>query len=105
MLPGEMAGLAERAEAKNLVTIYAALAGVAPGTVLAQFAGQGFGAFKPALADLAVATLAPIRRAADGPAGRPRGGECGAGRRRRARRGTGRPDAGAKAQAAVGLQV
>ncbi len=29
--------------------------------MLAQFAGQGFGAFKPELADLAVATLGPIR--------------------------------------------
>ena len=61
VLPGEMAGLAERAEAKNLVTIYAALADVTPDTVLAQFAGQGFSAFKPALADLAVAKLSPIR--------------------------------------------
>ena len=60
-LPGEIAGLAERAEARNLVTIYAALAGTSVGAVLAQFAGQGFGAFKPALADLAVATLGPIR--------------------------------------------
>jgi len=28
--------------------------------VLAEFAGQGFGAFKPKLADLAVARLAPV---------------------------------------------
>ena len=61
VLPDAMAGLAERPEAKNLVTIYAALAEVTPDAVLAQFAGQGFGAFKPALADLAVATLSPIR--------------------------------------------
>lgn len=60
-LPSEVAGLAERPEARNLVTIYAALEGTTPDAVLAQFAGQGFGAFKPALADLAVATLAPIR--------------------------------------------
>ena len=60
-LPGEMAGLAERAEAKNLVTIYAALADTTPDAVLAQFAGQGFGAFKPALADLVIATIGPIR--------------------------------------------
>ena len=60
-LPGDTAGLAERAEARNLVTIYAALEGSSPDAVLAQFAGQGFGAFKPALADLAVATLSPIR--------------------------------------------
>jgi tryptophanyl-tRNA synthetase len=60
-LPDTMAGLEGRAEAKNLVTIYAALAGTTPDAVLAQFAGQGFGAFKPALADLAIATLSPIR--------------------------------------------
>ena len=29
--------------------------------MLEDFAGQGFGAFKPALADLLVETLAPIR--------------------------------------------
>jgi len=60
-LPDDVAGLADRAEARNLVTIYAALAGTTPAAVLGEFAGQGFGAFKPALADLAVATLAPIR--------------------------------------------
>lgn len=60
-LPAELDALAERAEARNLVTIYAALAGITAEQVLAQFAGQGFGVFKPALADLAVATLGPIR--------------------------------------------
>lgn len=60
-LPGEMAGLEGRAEAKNLVTIYAALSGRAPADVLGEFAGQGFGQFKPALADLMIATLGPIR--------------------------------------------
>ena len=60
-LPGEMAGLDGRAEARNLVAIYAALAGRTPADVLGEFAGAGFGRFKPALADLAVATLSPIR--------------------------------------------
>lgn len=60
-LPDSFAGLAERAEAKNLVTIYAALADKAPDAVVAEFAGQGFGAFKPALADLAVSVIGPIR--------------------------------------------
>ena len=59
-LPSETAGLAGRAEAKNLVNIYAALAGTTPEAVLAEFGGQGFGAFKPRLADLAVAELSPI---------------------------------------------
>ncbi|MEZ5752779.1 MAG: tryptophan--tRNA ligase [Paracoccaceae bacterium] len=59
-LPETMDGLADRPEAKNLVNIYAALAGVSKESVLAEFAGQGFGAFKPKLADLAVASLSPI---------------------------------------------
>ncbi len=60
-LPDSMAELAERAEARNLVTIYAALADQTTDQVVTAFAGQGFGAFKPALADLAIATLAPVR--------------------------------------------
>jgi len=60
-LPDTVEALADRAEARNLVTIYAALADLPAQAVVEEFAGQGFGAFKPALADLAVATLAPIR--------------------------------------------
>jgi tryptophanyl-tRNA synthetase len=60
-LPDTVGGLEERPEARNLVTIYAALADIGPAEVLAQYGGQGFGQFKPALADLAVAKLGPIR--------------------------------------------
>ena len=60
-LPDTFAELAERAEARNLVTIYAALADRSPDAVMSEFAGRGFGAFKPALAELAIAVLAPIR--------------------------------------------
>ncbi|WP_076068708.1 tryptophan--tRNA ligase [Sphingomonas montana] len=60
-LPATVAELADRPEARNLVGIYAALAGVTPDQVLATHAGKGFGAFKPALAELAVETLSPIR--------------------------------------------
>ncbi len=59
-LPDTVAALRDRPEAANLVNIYAALADITPQAVVDQFAGQGFGAFKPALADLAVARLAPI---------------------------------------------
>ncbi len=59
-LPSEVAGLAGRAEAENLIGIYAALADTTPDAVLAEFGGQGFGAFKPALAALLVDKLAPI---------------------------------------------
>jgi tryptophanyl-tRNA synthetase len=59
-LPEKMEDLEGRAEARNLVGIYAALAGTSDQQVLAEFAGQGFGAFKPKLADLAVEKLGPI---------------------------------------------
>ncbi|HZF43743.1 MAG TPA: tryptophan--tRNA ligase [Sphingomonadaceae bacterium] len=60
-LPESMSELAERPEAANLVRIFAVLDGRDPASVLADFAGQGFGVFKPALADRLIATLAPIR--------------------------------------------
>jgi tryptophanyl-tRNA synthetase len=59
-LPGEVEGLKGRPEAENLVGIYAALAGTTRETVIADFGGQQFSAFKPALADLAVEKLAPV---------------------------------------------
>jgi tryptophanyl-tRNA synthetase len=59
-LPESPEGLDGRPEARNLVGVYGALAGKTSAEVLAQFAGQGFGAFKPALAELAVETLAPV---------------------------------------------
>ena len=59
-LPESLDGLEGRAEARNLVNIYAALADITPVEVIAQYGGQGFGAFKPALADLAVAKLSPL---------------------------------------------
>jgi len=59
-LPETLDALDARPEAKNLVAIYAALADLSREQVLAQFAGQGFGAFKPKLAELAVESLAPI---------------------------------------------
>jgi len=60
-LPDDPAGLEGRPEAKNLVGIYAAMTDDTPEGVLKNFAGQGFGAFKPALADAAIALLAPLR--------------------------------------------
>jgi len=60
-LPADPAGLDERPEAKNLVGIYGAVTGQDIEQVLAGFAGQGFGAFKPALADALIALLEPLR--------------------------------------------
>ena len=59
-LPSEVAGLQDRPEAKNLVSIYAAMADESIDDVLSRFAGQGFGSFKPALGELLVETLRPI---------------------------------------------
>ena len=60
VLPSELAGLADRPEARNLIGIYAGLSGRSQEDVLSEFAGQGFGAFKPALAELATDVIAPI---------------------------------------------
>jgi tryptophanyl-tRNA synthetase len=60
-LPDDPAQLDGRPEAKNLVGIYAAATGQSDEQVLQQFAGKGFGAFKPALADALIALLAPLR--------------------------------------------
>ncbi len=57
-LPETLDGLAERPEARNLVNI--ALADKTVEDVIAEYGGQGWGVFKPALADLAVDKLAPI---------------------------------------------
>jgi tryptophanyl-tRNA synthetase len=59
-LPSEIEGLKDRPEARNLVNIYAALNEQTVEQVLADVGGQQFGTFKPVLAELAVAKLAPI---------------------------------------------
>jgi tryptophanyl-tRNA synthetase len=59
-LPSSTEGLKSRAEADNLVGIYAALANTTKEAVLREHGGAQFSAFKPALADLAVSRLAPI---------------------------------------------
>ena len=59
-LPETLEELKGRPEAENLIGIYAALDGRTSAEVLAEFSGQGFGAFKPKLADLAVAKLGPV---------------------------------------------
>ena len=64
-LPTDPNDLDARPEAKNLVGIYAAVTGESVEQVLARFAGQGFGTFKPALADALVELLAPLRTRLD----------------------------------------
>lgn len=60
-LPADPVELDSRPEAKNLVGILAAIQDRSAESVLADFAGQGFGAFKPALADALIALIAPLR--------------------------------------------
>ena len=59
-LPSEADGLAERPEARNLVTLFAALTDRTTADVLAEVGGEGFGDFKKRLAEAAVAHLSPI---------------------------------------------
>jgi len=59
-LPSEAAGLKDRPGARNLVAIYSALKGQTTDQTLKDFGGSQFSVFKPALAELAVETLAPI---------------------------------------------
>ena len=60
-LPDKPDDLDDRPEAKNLVGIYAAITGETVEQVLGRFAGQGFGAFKPTLAEAVIELIAPIR--------------------------------------------
>jgi tryptophanyl-tRNA synthetase len=64
-LPETVDGLDGRPEAKNLIGIYAAVMGESVEQVLARYAGQGFGAFKPALAEILVQLISPIRQRLD----------------------------------------
>ena len=59
-MPDDVAELKARPEVDNLIGIYAALAETTKEAVVKEFAGLGFGAFKPKLADLAVDKLSPI---------------------------------------------
>ena len=59
-LPESTEGLAERPEALNLVSIYAALEDIELDQVIQEYQGQGFSTFKKALADLAVVRLGPV---------------------------------------------
>jgi tryptophanyl-tRNA synthetase len=60
-LPETADSLDARPEAKNLVGIYAAVTGQSVEEVLGRYAGQGFGQFKPVLADALIDLIAPIR--------------------------------------------
>ncbi|MBV7380650.1 tryptophan--tRNA ligase [Maritimibacter dapengensis] len=59
-LPTDIEGLKDRPEAKNLIDIYAGLSECDAADVLRDFGGEGWGKFKPALAELAVEKLAPV---------------------------------------------
>src|SRR5262245_16114473 len=59
-LPESEEGLKDRPEVENLVGIYAAMAATSATEVLKEWGGKGFAQFKPALAELVAAKLAPI---------------------------------------------
>ncbi|MBC6403677.1 MAG: tryptophan--tRNA ligase [Hyphomonadaceae bacterium] len=60
VIPENPEALGDRPELANLIGIYAALADMSDQAVLEQYAGEGFGVFKPALAELAVEKLRPV---------------------------------------------
>jgi tryptophanyl-tRNA synthetase len=64
-MPDTLEVLKERPPVLNLVTIYGALSDRSVDDVLAEFAGKGFGVFKPALAELAISVIEPIREETD----------------------------------------
>jgi tryptophanyl-tRNA synthetase len=49
------------ASVANLINIYVACSGEPRETVFEQFGGKGYGTFKPALADVVIAEISPIR--------------------------------------------
>jgi tryptophanyl-tRNA synthetase len=59
-VPESKEGLAGRAEVENLVGIFAAVTERSIDDVLKEYGGKGFGAFKPALAEVLAAKLSPI---------------------------------------------
>jgi tryptophanyl-tRNA synthetase len=59
-LPGKIDDLEGRAEAKNLINIFAALSERSANNVCAEYEGKGFADFKRDLADLSVEMLGPI---------------------------------------------
>jgi tryptophanyl-tRNA synthetase len=59
-LPSDVAGLANRPEADNLTGIFAALTSSSKASVLRDFGGQQFSAFKKVLAEAAVSKLEPL---------------------------------------------
>ncbi len=59
-IPRKASDLGDRAEARNLVGIYAALADISRDDVCARYEGQGFADFKRDLIEVAVNKLSPI---------------------------------------------
>ncbi len=59
-LPDNITEFTERAEAKNLMIIYAAISGISFQDAAEKWAGKKFSAFKPALSDLLIAHICPI---------------------------------------------
>ncbi|AHC73267.1 tryptophanyl-tRNA synthetase [Candidatus Endolissoclinum faulkneri L5] len=59
-LPSEASGLTGRAEAQNLITIYAALSNKSLDAAILEYGGCGFGRLKQDLTELAIEVIRPI---------------------------------------------
>ena len=59
-LPQDKTGLEKRPEAENLISIFASLQDTSIESVIKDYAGKEFSAFKKDLADLSVSKLEPI---------------------------------------------
>ncbi len=59
-LPQDRTGLEKRAEAENLISIFASLQDISIESVIKDYAGKEFSTFKKDLADLSVSKLEPI---------------------------------------------
>jgi tryptophanyl-tRNA synthetase len=65
-LPEAAEDLEPRAEARNLVGIFAAIRRITNQDVLAKWAGKGFAEFKPALAEVIIDEIGPLKAKAEG---------------------------------------
>ena len=59
-IPSEINGLKNRAEATNLISIYASINGIAMSKVLNEFGGKNFSTFKSKLSESVVEKICPI---------------------------------------------
>ena len=62
LIPSEISGLDNRLGLTNMLNIYAAFRNISLDDAVMEFAGKGYGAFKPALAQAIIEGLGPIQK-------------------------------------------